>query len=328
MPLRSSVNDLIIRWPRLKSMALALDNLGDAVRLLAGDIRTESGAAHSECTLQESVNYIEEVFSDHKRYGGIVNFKGIAAEIGPGDNAGVALLMRRDGCEQVDLIDRYLSRSDPQQQARIYRALSERHGLSSLKEGTIWDGRKLSGVAWRNGDSAEDYFRKCAQQGSPTYDFIISRAVFEHLYDPLEALTNMVKCLRRGGRMSHKIDMRDHGMFTPVHDELTWLAVSRFMLRLMTSHSGRPNRVLVHQYRKVLDELKDAGLIDYALLTTRLVAVGDINPHQEFKDIDTEHTQRAVEFVESKRSTFAFELATVDAKDLAVSGVFLQVQKR
>lgn len=309
-------------------MALALDNLGDAVRLLVGDIQTESGTAHSECTLQESVNYIEEVFSDHKRYGGIGNFKGIAAEIGPGDNAGVALLMRRDGCEQVDLIDRYLSRSDPQQQARIYGALSERHGLSSFKEGTIWDGRRLSGVAWRNGDSAEDYFRKCAQRGSPTYDFIISRAVFEHLYEPLEALRNMVKCLRSGGRMSHKIDMRDHGMFTPVHDELTWLRFSRFMLRLMTSHSGRPNRVLVHEYRKVLDELKEAGLIDYTLLTTRLVSVGDINPHQEFEEIKPESKQRAVEFVESKRQTFASEFASVDAKDLAVSGVFLQVQKR
>jgi hypothetical protein len=42
----------------------------------------------------KSVGYIEEVFTDYKKYGNIEKFFGVAAEIGPGDNAGVALLMK------------------------------------------------------------------------------------------------------------------------------------------------------------------------------------------------------------------------------------------
>jgi len=188
-----------------------LDDLRWGIRLQGGHIETDSGATHAELSDEDSVRYIEEVFTDYKRYGNLERLNGIAAEIGPGDNVGVAMLMRQDGCHQVDLVDRYESRRDPQHQDRIYDALSKKLGLEWLKPGQSWNDREISGIVPRIGQSAEQYFKKCAENRGAIYDLIVSRSVLEHLYDPLDALDQMISCLKPGGCMLHKIDLRDHG---------------------------------------------------------------------------------------------------------------------
>jgi len=74
-------------------------------RIRAGDIEASSGVPHAKYSLNQSLDYIEAVFADYKRYGRLDRFHGVGAQTWPGDNAWVALLMRRDGCERVDLID-------------------------------------------------------------------------------------------------------------------------------------------------------------------------------------------------------------------------------
>ena len=211
------------RWAALKAAVLMLDDLRWGIRLLGGHIGTDSGATHAELSDEDSVRYIEEVFADYKRYGKLERLSGIAAEIGPGDNVGVAMLMRQDGCRQVNLVDRYKSRRDSQQQARIYDALSKKYGLEWLRLGQSWNDSEILGITPRIGQSAEEYFKKCAQNREPIYDLIVSRSVLEHLYDPLDALDKMNSCLNPGGCMLHKIDLRDHGLFAPQHHDLTFL---------------------------------------------------------------------------------------------------------
>ena len=80
-----------------------------------GSSLSDSGATHSNNSKNESLAYIKEVFDDYKTYGGVENFKGTIAEIGPGDNFGVALSMLADGAGQVDLLDRFYSKRDPAQ---------------------------------------------------------------------------------------------------------------------------------------------------------------------------------------------------------------------
>jgi len=74
-----------------------------------GDISTDSGTGHSRKSLEESIRCIHEVFNDYKYYGGIDQFHGKIAEVGTGDSCGVGILMLKDGCRQVDLIDKYYS---------------------------------------------------------------------------------------------------------------------------------------------------------------------------------------------------------------------------
>lgn len=326
--IKKTVKKLVSCSPIFKSAAYIADDLMWGLGMAAGQITSDCGATHLAFSELESVNYIEEVFKDYKYYGSFDRFSGLVAEIGPGDNAGVGLLMRQDGCSQVDLIDRYSSRRNPQQQSQIYQTLAQRYPIDIFRTIEAWDDHAFEGINWKIGQSAEAYFEKCAQSDGEIYDFIVSRAVLEHLYNPLDALRYMVACLKPGGKMLHKIDFRDHGMFVPIYHELKFLEMPSKIYTLMTKNSARPNRILIHCYRMVLDELKNAGLIDYSILITQLVDVGEIKPHKAFEEIDLTLRNQSLKFVENHRPQFSNEFNQVDTKDIATAGVFLIVNKK
>lgn len=128
--------------------------------------------------------------------------------------------------------------------------------------------------------------------------------------------------------MLHKIDSRDHGLFTPQHHELTFLTFPTIIYRWVTRHSGRPNRVLFHRYRERLERLKEKGLIDYSIHVTRLTGVGDIIPHQRYEDVTATVWRQATQSIEQCRPLFASEFVQVESRDLAVGGVFLTALRR
>jgi SAM-dependent methyltransferase len=331
--LKQKIKNFLSPYPVLTSSALLIDDFLCGIKLAFGTAESESGAIHatfSQTDSTDSVRYIEVAFTDYKQYGGVDRFHGVAAEIGPGDNAGVALLMRLDGCEHVDLVDRFLTRRNAEQQSKIYQALADRHAIKPFCSQDVWDDRKFSEINWQIGEASEVYFQNRAQNSGEVYDFIVSRAVLEHLYDPLAALDRMVSCLKPGGKLLHKIDFRDHGMFSLTHHELTFLEVSSPMYRLMVRNAGRPNRILIHCYRDLLEQMKSNGSIDnYSLLVTNLVNIVDeIAPHQLFADIDLEKRHQALSFVEAHRHKFAKEFEHVSSEDLAIAGCFLIVNKK
>lgn len=324
----SQVKHFFNQRPSWKMTALVADDLIKGWRLANKQIDTRSGTTHLTRSTEASIAYIEGVFNDYKQYSGLDRFSGVIAEIGPGDNAGVAMLMRGDGCQQVDLIDRFYSHRDVEQQSKIYEHLAQKHQLYDLRNSKQWDEKSLSGIHWKVGEPAEVYFDECKTHQKQFYDFIVSRSVFEHLYNPLDALRDMVACLKPAGKIIHKIDFRDHRMFTPEHHELTFLEVPTSIYPLMVRNNGRPNRILVHRYREVLEDMKSQGLIDYSLFVTRLVHAGEIIPHKPFAEINREICTQAIEWVESRRHNFAQEFSTVDSQDLAVAGVFLVITKK
>jgi hypothetical protein len=133
----------------------------------------------------------------------------------------------------------------------------------------------------------------------------------------------MAACLKPGGRMLHKIDFRDHGMFTPAHSELTFLRYPGPLYRQMTRRSGRPNRVLLHRYRGLAEELAapPAGL-RVTILMTSLVDEGKITPYAPFAVIPAAARRRTVGRVAAERRYFAAEFAYVSSADLVVTGIF------
>jgi SAM-dependent methyltransferase len=313
---------LLDGWPTAKALAYVVDDVGWGLKQRMGRIQSESGSTHHALPTEESVAYVEEVFNDYLTYGGIDHFGSTAAEVGPGDNAGVALLLQTAGCKTVELVDRFRSRRSPGQQAQIYQALAARHGLRRPESMDSWDDERLPGIIWRLGSSAEDYFAAQARPGRQRYDLIVSRAALEHLYDPLGAIRSMAACLRRGGRMAHKIDFRDHGMFTPTHPELTFLRYPTLLHHQMTRRSGRPNRFLLHHYRGLAAELERSAGFDVTILVASLVGEGEVVPHVSLADLPDTSRQRAVRRVEAERHRFAGEFADVASEDLAVTGIF------
>lgn len=301
--------------------ALVVRNFQDARRFRRGSIETRSGTLHARLNVAESLRYIREVFDDYRRYSGVPRFQGRVAEVGPGDSCGVGLLFLADGCDAVDLVDRFHSQRDPARLADVYRALLAEHAALRTRFGHLpAEEASYEGVRRYYGAEAagETFF---ADHGE--YDFIVSRAVCEHLYDPLLAMRRMAEALRPGGMLLHKIDLRDHGLFSRRFHELRFLEVPDWLYPRMVRDSGRPNRVLVHRYRAVS---KEAGL-SARFLVTRLAGEGDVTPHRPWDEIPADRRERALDYVRSVRRRFAPSLREVADEDLAVSGVFVVARR-
>jgi len=294
-----------------------LDDWRARRRLAAGDLATRSGARHAALDVAASLAYIERLHGDYLAYGGRERFTGTVAEIGPGDNFGVALMLLGGGADAVYAIDRYRPQRDTAAQARIYEALTERHDLAGCFDGTPSE-QTIRGLTYHPGRAAESFFRET----ETTFDAILSRAVLEHLYDPLAALDDMAARLNPGGVMVHRIDLRDHGMFAGGHP-LTFLTVPDGIYGAMTRGSGRPNRVLLPAWR---DWLASSGLTG-SLRVTRLAGVAEEVGPAAWDDLDPALRDQALATVAQIRPRLAASPRAIDDNDLAVSGCLLVVEK-
>ena len=304
-----------------------------ALRATASGVAPSTlGSTHDPLALGESLTYINEVYDDYLVYGGLecADLRGKRVlELGPGDNFGVALRFLACGAGRVVTVDKFASRRDDAKQRLIYEALLEQfdeeqrsrvEGAVDLRDGVRFDPERLQvleGVA----------VEKAAELLGPgAFDVIVSRAVLEHLYDPDAAFVAMHRLLAPAGMTLHKVDLRDHGMFTDggMHP-LTFLTVPDRIYRLMTQHSGRPNRRLADFYRRKLAEFGYDG----RLLVTRLVGPGgEVVPYTEQPPLDDERGRRALGLVESIRTRLRPRFSTLSSSELAIAGVFVSARKQ
>lgn len=299
-----------------------LTDLFFSLKYKLGIISTDSGNAHASISLDESLGYIEEVLHDYKKYSGKKNLLGKIAEVGPGDNCGVGILLLGEGSDHVDLVDRFYSNRNEVDQAKIYKKILDKYPQTSkvLDNSNLEDERTFKMLKrWYGPQASAEIFFK----DHKSYDYIISRAVFEHLYDPLLALKLMASALTSHGMLLHKVDLRDHGMFSNNFHELKFLEIPRGVYDRMTKSSGRPNRVLVNEYRKTLECLD----LDFQILVTRLAGVGDITPHKSFEEIEINLTAKSIDYIRSVRKQFAKEFDSVSDEDLCVAGIFIVANK-
>jgi SAM-dependent methyltransferase len=286
-------------------------------RLAAGRLETGSGARHSGLDIAASLGYVERVYGDYLAYGGLTHFSGSVAEIGPGDSFAVALCILGGGADHVHAIDRWVSRRDGEAQRRIYGALAEQHDLTHLFAGTPAE-ETIKNLTYHAGRPAETFFR----DSSLRFDAILSRAVMEHLYDPLAALDDMAQSLEPGGIMIHRVDLRDHGMFSG-HHPLTLLTLSQALHRRMTKGAGRPNRVLIDAYR---DWLQRSGLSG-SLTISRLAGVSEEFDPAAWAKLDDSAKSRALACVRAIRPRLSGTFKAMADEDLAVAGLVLVARK-
>jgi SAM-dependent methyltransferase len=284
------------------------------------------GATHRDSVVADSVDYIERVFNDYLRYSGLkttdLEDKSVL-ELGPGDSYGVALRFIAAGARRVQTVDRVVAWRDPGYQRRIYEAL-----LARLDpEGR----RRVEAVLSMDGDAvAFDPGRLRMREGVPieeaaselepgSFDMIVSRAVVEHIYDTDTAFAEMSTLLAPGGTLAHKVDMRDHGLFSGegLHP-LTFLTIPAPLYRMMVENTGQPNRKFLPYYRALMGSLG----FDARFWITHLIGrEEEIEPHVEIvPEVDM---APAAALAEEIRGKLREPYRSMPAEDLAVSGVFI-----
>jgi SAM-dependent methyltransferase len=308
-----SVRSLVKQNKALSCLYYVASDIRAGRRLRRGDITTDSGRRHASQRIEDSLSYIQRIYDDYLSYGKIGSFSGRVCEIGPGDNFGLALMALGHGASSVVSIDRFYSRRDARYQEQLYERLRQDNHWDHLFEGPVAEDT-IRGLDYRPGQAAETFFR----DNEGCFDYVISRAVLEHLYNPVHALADMKRSLCPGGMLIHRVDLRDHGMFSG-HHPLTFLTVGEGLYRRMTRHSGRPNRVLLPEYR---DWLAQSGL-NGDIMVTRVVGVEDEVRPAPWSELDAEARGKALEVVGRIRPKLAPRFASLTDEDLAVSGIVL-----
>ena len=300
-------------------------------RFLSGKIESTSGSTHTGKTLEESLQYINEVFDDYINYSAIpletIVGKRIL-EIGPGDNFGVALKFLAAGASHVVCLDKFYSTHDPEQEYSIYKALREQLDDESkarfdeaidLSGGIRIDGDRLKVVYGKGIEDAKELF------GPNSFDLILSRAVLEYLTDSDFAFSIMNDLLTPGGMMAHKIDLRDDEMFSSNGmNPLTFLTISDSVYKLMTVGSGRCNRRLIDYYRRKMNFLA----YDARFLVTWVLGEGsELLPHKEKIIANVDYSGRAHSLINEIRSRLHGDYKNLSDEDLLISGIFLVARK-
>jgi SAM-dependent methyltransferase len=283
---------------------------------------TTSGAAHADRSTAEAVDYIVSVFNKYKSAAGLHRFYGRVAEIGPGDSCGVGLMFLADGCVQVDLVDRFFSARNEAQQQSINRLIVQRYPTlaSHLRNGDFSE-KSFSSLNRYYGEraAAEKFFER-----NTGYDFIVSCAVLEHVYNPLRAITACSAALNPGGMMLHQIDCRDHGQFSTSFHELKFLELPPSIYSPL-QWGGGPNRIRLSAYLNVLQHLP----IDCKVLITSLAGIPEpLESGLPFEQIAPALLQHSRDYVAQVRQRLAVPFRTMTDEDLMATSFMLVAKKR
>jgi SAM-dependent methyltransferase len=144
----------------------------------------------------------------------------------------------------------------PAQAEAAYRVLHERlTPIEGERCADLFDGR-LPHIS-TDPEARLAYLWDCGIEGAEkrlgdaSFDLILSTAVLEHVASVDAAIRSMRRLLRSNGRMFHRVDLRSHEEDQESHP-LEFLTHSALVWRLMTSHTGEPNRLRASDYGRLL----------------------------------------------------------------------------
>jgi len=286
----------------------------------------KSGSTHSHMDIDASVQYVKDIFADYIHYGGVdeqwIRGKHIL-EIGPGDNLGAGLLFLAKGAASYLAVDRFFAGTDERRNEIIYRRLYD--GLSEKEKEAISDTVTLVGDdgARLQGDRLSAIY-DCAieklkeRKPDAEFDVVLSRAVLEHVYELDEAWRNMVALLAPDGRMWHKVDFRNHGLYSQFHP-LYFLTISSGLWRIISQPDPTLNRCRIGQYKRLGAAHFDNTKIYYSNILDHPESV----PHWEQLELGEQYEQKDLDCVNAIRPQLAREYKDLTDEDLLVCGAFV-----
>jgi SAM-dependent methyltransferase len=263
------------------------------------------GVTHLHKTLDESVQYILDVADDYLRVADLTPraLEGATVlEIGPGDSLGVAFVLAGFGARRVVCVDRYLIHRDPEREGRILDELERRASPEMRKRmRRCRDGASGVGgvVSHLPGVAIEEAASRLPDAG---FDFIVSRAVLQFVYDIHRTYANCRRLVRDDGRIIHKVDLTN--LSSVEHHPLQFLTYPSWLWRRMSSNLSRPNRWRWSQHRAALEQ--------HGFLIERFEVTKLFEP----------------DVVASIRSRLRPPFATLSDEDLRIAGFFVVCRPR
>jgi SAM-dependent methyltransferase len=316
----------VLKWPTIAYEVQK--NLRSRARGRRGALRAITAVGSTLGNPAERVTYSGNVFRGYLEVAGLTVDqleRMRVLELGPGEDLGTALRFLAAGASSVSCIDRFEFDVDPEWERAVYRALLDDVGdagrvrLTELvaSDGTVARQHPSLAVIRGVGIEAGD-----AHLRDRTYDLIVSVAVLEHVYDLEASLKSMNALLAPGGTMAHWVDLRDHGMFSGGgRHPLDFLTIPDPLYRLMTSHTGAPNRERVGRYRELLSALGHEATI---WITNIGGARDDLDDAAEER---IEVDGRLAESIEVLRPRMAPRFAKLSLEELATTGIVIQSVK-
>ncbi|CAN5434531.1 hypothetical protein BH10ACT11_BH10ACT11_09240 [soil metagenome] len=300
-------------------------------RVAPAAVRTDvAGSTHRETDPREAVNYISAVFEDYLTYGRLAegDLEGATVlELGPGDSLGVALRFVAAGARRIVCVERYRVWQNPAHQREIYEELIRRlppeqrsRTESAIEFGDAGVSFDPAVIELVEGPGAEGLDGLLAL-GS--VDLIVSRAVLEYVPEIERSLHQQARLLSDDGMIAHKIDLRDHGLFTSAgHHPLTFLEIPERLYRAMSTNTGMPNRWRASEYADALESL---GLEVDVLVTHAAGIETEVVPHAAA--LSSDGHARAFELVERTRDGLDPRFRALNDEDLATVGVFVTARR-
>jgi SAM-dependent methyltransferase len=190
--------------------------------------------------------------------GGFARLQGRSVlEIGPGNNFGVALVLKCAGAGRVAVTDRFLARYQEKYHGPLYRAMRKAVAAAfpaldlAPFDGFVAAGTHASGAV----ECIEMPLERCAERHAGDFDLVLSNAVLEHVYDPAQAAKSLFAILAPGGKGYHQVDFRDHRDNTRPLEYLL-LSERDFDAQLQRTHCDYGNRFRPHELEA---HLRSAG---------------------------------------------------------------------
>lgn len=315
-----------------KIISFLIHNFINRLNFLFKIYHSTEGSTHYNISISESTSYINAVFNDYLIYSALepkeIKGKEIL-EIGPGDNFGVALKFVCCGAKKVTCLDKFYSFRNHSQQYQIYSKL--RQGMEDNHKKRFDTAVRLDGSSFELDKNKIEYIYGVGIENADRvfngsgFDLIISRAVLEHISEIELAFYVMDKFLKRGGYLIHKVDLRDHGMFSKDgHDPLTFLTIPNFIWSNMTRYSGKPNRRRVDFYERKLQMLN----YNFKIYITHLATQKEeIIPHKEQIIKDKDYHGEDLTAIAKMRNKLCKDFRNLSDENLLTAGIFFVAKK-
>lgn len=325
----------VTKWLRVgRVVASAYRN---RLRFALGNFSSFSGSTHNKLRVDQSVTYINRMYDEFVRHGQLEpgHYVGKRViELGPGDNVGVMLRFLAAGASSCRCIDKFYSLHDPEHERKIYLALRETlpdeqraafDAAVDLSTGVVFNPDKLSYVTGKGAQDADEAFP------NETFDLVLSRGVLQEVYEIDRAFAAMDTLLAPGGRMVHKIDLRDYGMFATIglHPR-EFLTIADPIYKMMAYDTDKPNRRMLDYYR---DKMASLGYESRSLIAS-VVRIEGYGSHDHELDPPRENLTYGVDYhddhrrlVEEIRPRLAPRFRGLSEQDLLAAAFFLVARK-